>query len=180
MQPRGILMAEHRLIEYMLDIIVKETAAIKNDGLVDLSIIASIIDFIRVYADENHHGKEEKILFAALAKKPLSEDLSNMMQELVAEHIAARGMVAKLVEAKTGYGQGDVERIKDVVAGLEALAAIYPPHIKKEDENFFLRTEHYFTDEELSEMAERFKEFDSQMIHKKYQALCNDLAQKYR
>jgi hemerythrin-like domain-containing protein len=30
------------------------------------------VDFIRVFADQTHHGKEEDILFRELGKKPLT------------------------------------------------------------------------------------------------------------
>jgi hemerythrin-like domain-containing protein len=180
MQPKGMLMAEHRLIEYMLEIIGKEIEEIKKINQVDVAVIDTIIDFIRVYADETHHGKEEKILFAELAKKPMNEPEAKMMQDLINEHVYARGLVKALVEGKDGYAQGDTGKIEAVRQNLEALLAFYPPHIKKEDEDFFLRTEKYFTQEELSAMTGRFVEFDAQMIHEKYRRVCEELNQKYR
>jgi hemerythrin-like domain-containing protein len=173
-------MEEHRLIEYMLEIMVKENSRIKLNNKVEPTMIDTIVDFIRTYADRTHHGKEEDILFAELAKKELEEHDKKLMQELIDEHIYARGKVKALVQAKEEYAGGDIGKTKEISDGLEALANFYPAHIKKEDENFFLRTEKYFSQEELSAMTKNFNEFDRQMIHKKYRQVCEELSQKYQ
>ena len=72
MKPRGPLMIEHRLIEKMLKAMDREAAKIRRDKKVDPVLIDTAVDFIRVYADRTHHGKEEDILFKELAKKTMT------------------------------------------------------------------------------------------------------------
>jgi hemerythrin-like domain-containing protein len=175
MQPRIMLMEEHRLIEYVVEAMVKESVKIKAEKQINPVTIDKIVDFIRVYADHAHHGKEEDILFAELSKKQLDEHDSKLMQNLIDEHVYARGVVKELVSAKDKCVQGDTDRIKEISEKMEILADFYPKHIKKEDEDFFLRTEKYFTPEELKIMSEKFTEFDARLIHEKYRQVCQEL-----
>ena len=81
MKPRGPLMIEHRLIEKMLKIIEKEIGNIRKSNKVDPVFIDTAVDFIRIYADRTHHGKEEDILFKALEKKIMNSSENKMMNE---------------------------------------------------------------------------------------------------
>ena len=65
MQARGPLMIEHRLIERMLARVRSVLARIRATGRVDPLFVDAAVDFIRVYADRTHHGKEEDIVYAA-------------------------------------------------------------------------------------------------------------------
>lgn len=71
MQARGPLRIEHRLIERMLSVIRKILAEIESKHGVDPVFDDTAVDFIRVYADRTHHGKEEDILFRELNNKQL-------------------------------------------------------------------------------------------------------------
>lgn len=62
MMPAGPLMKEHRLIERMIRLMNARLAEIKQSGEVDLLFIDAAIDFLRTYADQCHHGKED-VLF---------------------------------------------------------------------------------------------------------------------
>ena len=64
MLPAGPLMIEHRLIEQAVSLIEKESEIIRSGGKLDLPLLTSMIDFMRIYADRCHHGKEEEILFS--------------------------------------------------------------------------------------------------------------------
>jgi hemerythrin-like domain-containing protein len=69
MLPAGPLMKEHRLIERLIISMEKELGRMKRDKTADVVYIDKAVDFIRVYADRCHHGKEEEILFKSLSEK---------------------------------------------------------------------------------------------------------------
>jgi len=52
--------------------IKKEIAKMKKYNKTNPLFIDIAVDFIRMYADRTHHGKEEDILFRDLEKKSLS------------------------------------------------------------------------------------------------------------
>ena len=74
MQARGPLMIEHRLIERMLSVMKGVLDKIESKHRVDPVFVDIAVDFIRVYADRTHHGKEEDILFRELNNKPLTAE----------------------------------------------------------------------------------------------------------
>jgi len=171
MQARGPLMIEHRLIERMLMVIKGVLAEIESKHNVDPVFVDTAVDFIRVYADRTHHGKEEDILFRELNNKQLAAEDRQIMEELIEEHLFGRQTTKALVEANTRYRNGDETAWTDVAASLQTLTEFYPRHIKKEDKVFFPSSRNYFTDEEDQAMLAEFWEFDRNMIHEKYKSL---------
>ncbi len=129
------------------------------------------VDFIRVYADRTHHGKEEDILFRAAAAKPLSDADRRIMNELIQEHIEGRRAVRTLAEANARVRRGEVAARSALVEQLGWLAAFYPAHIEKEDAVFFPALRAYFTDAEEQALLAEFRAFDGRMIHEKYRAV---------
>jgi len=171
MQARGPLMVEHRLIERMLSVIKGVLAKIESKHTVDPLFVDIAVDFIRVYADRTHHGKEEDILFRELNKKALKSEDSQIMKELIKEHLFGRQTTKALVEANNRYRKGDETALADIAANLKILTEFYPIHIEKEDKVFFPSSRNYFTDEEDQAMLAKFWEFDRNMIHEKYKSL---------
>ena len=175
MKPRGPLMIEHRLIEQMFELVQKEIRRMEEIKQADPLFIDTVVDFIRIYADRTHHGKEEDILFRDLQKKNLSQKDLVVMQELIEEHKYGREMVKDLLEAKHKYLQGQTDALQVVLEKLNALVNFYPEHIEKEDKIFFPASEEYFSQEEQDAMLEEFWEFDRNMIHEKYKSLVEHL-----
>jgi hemerythrin-like domain-containing protein len=175
MLPRGPLMIEHRLIEKMLNVIDKKVTIMQKTNEIDPVFIDSAVDFIRMYADRTHHGKEEDILFRDLIKKDMSSQDKKAMQDLVGEHGYARKIVGDIVDAKKKYLNGDASARTTIIDGLRALISFYPGHIQKEDKNFFPVTEKYFTAAELDQMLDEFWKFDREMIHEKYKNMVKEL-----
>ena len=175
MQARGPLMIEHRLIERMLAVIKSVLGEIQSKHAIDPVFVDKAVDFIRVYADRTHHGKEEDILFRELDKKPLSAEDRRAMKELVEEHVVGRKATQALVDANNRYRNGDETALADIVDKLKILIEFYPKHIEKEDKVFFPSARNYFTDEEDQAMLAEFREFDRKMIHEKYMSLVEGL-----
>ena len=175
MQARGPLMIEHRLIERMLKVIESVLRRIETQKKVDPVFVDIAVDFIRVYADRTHHGKEEDILFRELNNKPLNEKDRQIMNELIEEHVFGRKTTKALVEANTSYRNGDDSALTEIAAKLKILTEFYPRHIEKEDKVFFPSSREYFTDDEDQAILGEFWEFDRKMIHEKYRAVVDGL-----
>jgi hemerythrin-like domain-containing protein len=154
----------------MVGLIQENRLRLDRNHEVDLLFLDTAVDFIRVYADKTHHGKEEDILFRRCDDKEMSPEDTQLMNELIDEHRQTRKMVGELAEARQKYAQGE-DTGNAIREKLNDLAWIYPQHIEKEDAVFFPRSEWYFTEEELEKMLESFWEFDRKMIHRKYQSV---------
>jgi len=177
MKPIGPLMWEHRLIEQMLRLFEGEIRKINELNRIDTVFVDTAVDFIRIYADRTHHGKEEDILFRDLLKKPLTSEHAKIMGQLVEEHTYSRMIVGKLVEAKERYLKGE-EALQEIIDYLKELAQFYPRHIEKEDKRFFFPILDYFTKEEQDRILHEFWEFDKNMIHEKYRKVVEVLEKR--
>lgn len=178
MQPIGPLMIEHRLIERLIALMAREMTRIKDNiavepefAFVDPVFIDTAVDFIRTYADRCHHGKEEDILFAELAKKDLTAGHRQTLAELIEDHAWARRTTASLVEAKNDYLLEKPGALDDLLLHLEELVMFYPRHIDKEDKRFFIPCMEYFSEAEKTQLLEKMAEFDRQLIHEKYRSV---------
>jgi hemerythrin-like domain-containing protein len=175
MQARGPLMIEHRLIERMLAVIRKTLQQVEKTGAIDPVFVDTAVDFIQIYADRTHHGKEEDILFRDLQDKKMSAEDRLVMDELIEEHVFGRTTTRDLVVANMRYRQGDVSALEEVIRCLRTLVDFYPGHIEKEDKVFFPASRAYFTGEEDQRMLAEFREFDRKMIHEKYRLVVEGL-----
>ena len=178
MQPIAPLMIEHRLIERMVGLMRQELERIRANVLIDPEFafvdpvfIDTAVDFLRVYADRCHHGKEEDILFAELANKELASDLKKILAELTEEHVRAREYTKALVKAKEDYLRQEPEAVNQLLSYLDKLTAMYPKHIITEDQHFFIPCMEYFTAAEKDAMLEKMWEFDRRMIHERYEGV---------
>jgi hemerythrin-like domain-containing protein len=180
MMPIGPLMIEHRLIERMLAVAREELERFWREKRINPGFVMELVDFIRLYADRCHHGKEEDILFRELAKKPISEEHRGIVAELVKEHQWARQQTRDMVEATRQYEGGQEDAYLTVTARLSALVDFYPRHIEKEDQHFFLPVMRYFSQEEKDRMLQEGVEFDSTLIHAKYRAVVEEAERKQK
>ncbi len=171
MQARGPLMVEHRLIEGMIAVIRSQLEPAGQARSVDPYFVDTAVDFIRVYADRTHHGKEEDIMFRELRKKMMSDEHRRMMDDLIEEHLFGRETTRVLVEANARYRRKETAALSEVLAHLRTLVTFYPAHIKKEDAVFFPAALTYVTEDEDQAMLAEFWEFDRHMIHEKYRAV---------
>jgi hemerythrin-like domain-containing protein len=175
MQARGPLMVEHRLIERMLSVVKDTLAQIESSHRIDPVFVDTAVDFIRMYADRTHHGKEEEIFFRDLDKRPLSVEDRRVMNELIAEHVFGRKITKALVDANSRYRDGDEMALPDIADKLQTLVEFYPKHIEKEDKVFFPAARAYLTDSEDKAMLAEYWEFDRRMIHEKYESVVEGL-----
>jgi hemerythrin-like domain-containing protein len=185
MQPIGPLMIEHRLIERMLQLMQREFQRIKDNidvdpafAFVDPVFIDTAVDFIHTYADRCHHGKEEDLLFKALAAKDLSPEHRQTMAELIQEHAWARETTAGLVKAKAGYLLEAPGALSDLMKHMGNLVEFYPRHIDKEDQHFFIPCMAYFSQAEQADLLARMHEFDRMLIHEKYRGMVESMEQR--
>ena len=175
MLPIGPLMIEHRLIERAVPLMKKELKRIDMENSADCDFILSIVDFFRTYADMCHHGKEEDILFKALKKKDLKPEHKKILDELLNEHVFARETVGKLIKARMKYLKGSKNAISDIKDQLNKLIDLYPKHIEKEDQRFFIPVMDYFKPDEKDKMLDDMRLFDMKLIHEKYGGIIKNL-----
>ncbi len=168
MSPIDLLLAEHKLIWRMIVHTDRELARMQATGQASPLFLDVAADFFRVYTDICHHGKEEQILFSELAAKPLSPELSAIMDDLVREHEHLRQVVKELISANERYEHDSKEAFQDVERILHAINMFYPKHLRTEEEHFFPFVMAYLSPQESDAMAKAFPQFDARLLHELY------------
>jgi hemerythrin-like domain-containing protein len=171
MKPIGILMREHRIIERMIALLGKEKDAMKVTGKTHIDFLATAVDFLRVYADKLHHGKEEDILFLRLSAKPLSIEHRRTISQLMDDHKTARSYIRALDSARDRYLHNSPGAILEIIETIERIQLLYATHIETEDKHFFYPTMDYFSDEEQAQMIQDLYQFEQTVNKEKYESL---------
>lgn len=171
MEVIGFLMKEHRLIEQIIPLMIRERSKLLKGIKIDPIFINQTTDFLRTYADALHHGKEEDILFKALKKKNIKQEHARIMKVLIEEHKLSRSKVKELAGAK---------KTSIIKNALDVLIELYPQHIKREDEDFFYPVLNYFSKKEKDELCREAEEFDMKFPHKTYKERLKKLKQGTR
>lgn len=176
MEPIGPLMHEHRLIERMITLLDVEAERLENGEKPDLPFLFNGIEFIRVYADKLHHGKEEDVLFRELEKQELAPEHDSMLRELIEDHKYGRSLVAELESAASAFNDnGDPKAVAEV---LRKLTDFYPKHIEKEDKHFFFPVLEYFSEDERKTMLDEYVELEKNLVNERYTSMVEQLENK--
>ncbi len=174
--PIGALMIEHRLIERLIRSMGQELGMMRERKTARVCFIDGAMDFLTMYADRCHHGKEEGILFKELETRSLSAEHRTMLEELNSDHAYGRNLLMRLAKAKDSYVQGNVTALEDICDCFEKFIELYPRHIQKEDKHFFIPSMNYLGKDEQAEMLQKFWDFDKALIHEKYRMLAEQLS----
>lgn len=154
-----ILVAEHRVIRRVLALLMDIADEAVDGADVDADVLRDGIDFLRQFADARHHGKEEDILFAEA--RSLDVAAGGLIEEMMAEHVDARGRVSALEFAVQDYadGHGDAAAaLADAVADVDLL---YQEHIEKEDRLLFPMLQEVLQPGQLDQLLLSFRKADA-------------------
>ncbi len=150
MRPTDTLKAEHRNIEKTLSRVIDLCDA----ASLDKKAVAECISFIRNYADKRHHGKEEAMLFPAMAERGFPLD-SGPLACMLSEHDLGRKLVGRAV---AGLEADDHDEVKEA---LRQFVGLLTDHIKKEDQILFSLADNQLTEDDQISLEKRFAEFDA-------------------
>jgi hemerythrin-like domain-containing protein len=132
MKPTAELKIEHQAIKRMLKVMSGACSRLDAGRPVDPEHLDSIVEFIQVFADQCHHGKEEDLLFPALIEAGFSKE-HGPIAVMLAEHVKGRAHVRQVKESSAAYRAGAPGAAADISRGARAYIGLLGPHIDKED-----------------------------------------------
>jgi hemerythrin-like domain-containing protein len=125
------MMAEHRTIERVLSALEVFAGRLeRGQGGAAPADLGRFVTFLREYADELHHAKEERVLFEAMTRHGFPRQ-AGPIAVMLDEHEQGRALVGRLSELCAGAVSADERREVGQVA--RAFAALLRQHIAKED-----------------------------------------------
>ena len=99
MESIRIMVDEHTNIRRMLKVVRNVCYRVMTNGEYDLEDFPRIIDFIRIYADKHHHGKEEHVLFETMNRSLENVAKSGAITGMYIEHDLGRLYISSLEKA---------------------------------------------------------------------------------
>ena len=175
-----MLEAEHRVIQRMVAGMSVLAEQIEVGEPVDVSLLESIVMFLRTFADRLHHGKEESFLFPALIRRGVPSQ-GCPIGGLTMEHQKGRVMVGELADAIRGYAAGEPPARESLVKSLRALVAFYPNHIWNEDYLLFPLAGKVLTPEDQQDLMDKFETVERELgldVHEGFDKVAADLERK--
>jgi hemerythrin-like domain-containing protein len=128
----------------------------------DYALLGAILDYISSYPDHCHHPKEEKFLFAAIARR--SPDAEPLIRQLSREHRDGYAMVDHMKRDLAAY-QGGAKRIGvHFFNAVEAYAALEEMHMRAEEEQLLPIAKRVLTDADWEDIDAGFRENDNPLF----------------
>jgi hemerythrin-like domain-containing protein len=178
MKATDVLMEEHRVIERVLAALEKAAIRINNGDPIPPAFFIQAADFIKGFADDCHHKKEEGVLFPAMVEGGLSYQFGPVAV-MLAEHDEGRTFANAMRLAAEHLNNGDASAKDQVVRNALDYVTLLRQHISKEDgilypmaDQVIPKTKHSQVDQDIERIeAEEMGEG----VHEKYLDLVGQL-----
>ena len=172
---------EHEGIGVMLDILEKVCDKLERTGSIDREHFDGILEFLQVFVDKCHHGKEEDLLFPAMIA--MSDEVKAPVSVMRAEHETGRGYVGAMARGYTAYLQGERSFPGNITQNAGSYISLLRAHIEKENNVLFEMADRLFSDEKQNELLEGFEKIEEERIgrgkHEEFHALLEKLHSIY-
>jgi hemerythrin-like domain-containing protein len=163
--PTDRLVQEHVSIQTMLHVLERICSKLDAAEHVPRKHLEQAVEFIRVFADQCHHGKEEECLFPALEQIGIPRD-GGPIGVMLAEHAKGRQYVKELGEAIERYGSGDPTAVHAMVSNARHYIGLLDAHIDKENDVLFPLAEEHLPERKKQELLAAFDRVDDEQIGK--------------
>jgi hemerythrin-like domain-containing protein len=158
-----IMVQEHENISRMLRVIRRKCCGILEGADVDTEEFREIIDFIRRYADQHHHGKEEVFLFPEMVSRlgPVADNL--ITHGMLVEHDLGRSHVLALETACGLYEEDPRTEYKlDILTHAMGYANLLQEHVEKENNAVYPFADRSLDPEILAELDEKCRNYEAE------------------
>jgi len=162
MGPIDNLKEDHTAIKSMLEIIDSICAHLERKEEIPPEHLDGILDFLRTFADNCHHHKEEQILFPEMEKAGIPRE-GGPTGVMLHEHTVGREHVKGISEGLARY-KDDPTDAKELIANSRAYVALLSQHIFKEDNILYPMAERMLPDRVMDSMNDAFMRIEGEWI----------------
>jgi hemerythrin-like domain-containing protein len=150
---------EHRNIELVIRALDGMALALEQSQRVEIPLVETVVEFLRVYADKLHHGKEEALFFPMLVKQGVPPQ-GCPIGGLNHEHEKGRALVRTLAEQVSAYDHAQTGAVAPLVETMRGISNLYQNHIWKEDAMVFPMADKVLTEADQKELIGKFADVD--------------------
>ena len=171
----ALLSDEHRVIERVLAALEKLT---EKPATEFLERWKKALDFIRHFADQCHHFKEEKVLFPALEQHGIPNE-GGPIGMMLLEHEEGRSYVRAMFDALGKIEAGDPSAQAALFENAKRYLRLLREHIQKEDDILFRMADEVIADDEQRQLLKNFEAHEAEVmgagVHEHYLKIVAEL-----
>ena len=158
--PTQVLMEEHELILQALDALQKRLDTLQQATAADRAYFEKAVEFLRGFADQCHHGKEETLLFTRMGERGFPTQ-GGPIAVMLSEHQTGRAFIRGLAEATAGIGTDPTagDRLRTHGYGYIALLR---NHIAKENQVLFPMADRALSAADQHDLQQAFQQFEAE------------------
>lgn len=176
------LVQEHQGIMLMLNIMSKVVDKVEKAQKLNIDHQEKIIEFLKVFADKCHHGKEEDILFPVLESKGILKE-NGPIGVMLFEHKVGRGFIKDMSDAFNQYKSGDKDALLKISNSMRSYINLFTGHIHKENNILFPMGDRVLSDQLQTELYEKFEKLEEEKIglgkHEEFHRMLKELKDIY-
>ncbi len=150
---------EHRHIETVIKSLRDAAVALDRRQRLNAQKLRTVVEFLRIYADQRHHQREEALFFPVLIKRGVPTQ-GCPIGGLNHEHEKGRALVSALDEWITFYEQQRPGADIELRQTLQAIVDLYQKHLWVEDAMVFPMAQRLMTVADNRELKEQFANLD--------------------
>ena len=155
-RPTDQLVREHEHILALLNVLERLGELVTSEGAsAPLHAIERALEFLRVYADGCHHGKEEQCLFPAMHAAGMPRE-AGPIAVMLAEHEEGREQISEMAAALEGLRAKQPSSGPAFGAAAARYVALLRHHILKENQVLFPMAEDLLGEVAKAELLQRF------------------------
>lgn len=159
MKATEILTREHTLILQALNGLSRAQKKIEENQQLPKEFFEKALVFLREFADQFHHFKEEYLMFGLLALKK-DGAFDGPIGSLRFQHERCRACIDEISNSLDGYADGDDIATTRLLENLAAYISLLRRHIYEEDHIFFKMAEKELSKEDEDILSVQFKKED--------------------
>ena len=151
--------SEHRHIETVIKSLQDTDAALERGQRLNTGQLRNVVEFLRVYADQRHHQREEALFFPILVKRGVPQQ-GCPIGGLNNDHQKGRMLVTSFEEKIAFYEQqlpGSDQALRQT---LEEIVKLYRHHLWMEDDMVFPMAEKLISEDDNRELIIKFTDLD--------------------
>ena len=162
MKAIDILTREHRLILRALEVLSQARKRIERNLPPPKAFFETALLFLKEFADQFHHFKEEYLMFGLLALKK-GDAFDGPIGGLRYQHERCRAFTEGISNSLSGYADGDDIATITLLENLAAYISLLRRHIFEEDDTFFKLVQKEISKEEEDILLVQFNKEDKKM-----------------
>jgi hemerythrin-like domain-containing protein len=183
LKPTEVLKQEHEAIKLALEILEKICQKLDGGGKVSAKDLEKIVEFIKIFADKCHHGKEEDLLFVEMEKAGVPRE-GGPIEVMLTEHNIGRDYVKKMSEAVAKIQKGESKApFSQFSQNAKGYIELLTEHINKEDSILYPIVDTHLAIETQNELLEKFEKVEKERIghgeHEEFHHLLHKLKETY-